>query len=129
MLDAYGAFWDDYIEVARTSDYRSPRLAEHATGDALRRLRYQLSLYDAQGLVARGRPVRTATQVTSISVQSATVAECLDSNKWLAHDAKTGKLRDKPSGKIRRVRATLSHVGEGWKVSKLDIGNDQCAAA
>ena len=35
MLTAYRGMWDDLVTAARTSDYRSPGPADHATGDAL----------------------------------------------------------------------------------------------
>lgn len=128
MLADYKRFWADYVEVSKTADYDAPRLAEHATGDALRRLRFQLLTYSDQGLVARGRPERTGTQVTSLRGRTATVVECLDSNQWGTHDAKTGKPIGRPSGRIRRVAATLTLTGGVWKVSRLDIGEAACDA-
>lgn len=36
VLAAYRAFWADIVAVGKTADWQSPRLAEHATGSALR---------------------------------------------------------------------------------------------
>src|SRR5262245_35988676 len=35
VLAGYRAYWDDVIAVGATADWRSPRLAAHATGPAL----------------------------------------------------------------------------------------------
>src|SRR6266568_1362607 len=35
VLAAYRAYWDDVVAVGATADWQSPRLAEHATGQAL----------------------------------------------------------------------------------------------
>lgn len=128
MLADYAKFWDAYVEASRTANPEDPGLAEHATGDALKRLRLQLALYRAQKLVARGEPVRTQTRVTRLRGRTADVAECLDSNQWRAYDAATGKPRGRPSGKTNEVRATLTRSGGQWIVSVFEIKADECAA-
>lgn len=128
MLADYERFWADYIEVSKTTDWKSDRLARHATGEALNGLRLQLANYQARGVVARGMPIRTDTRVSRLSGRRATVTECLDSNRWRQHDAKTGKPVGRPSGRDRKVAATLTRVGGVWKVSKLDIGEATCDA-
>ncbi len=126
VLAGWEAFWADWIAVSATADYRSPRLAEHATGEALRRLRLQLLSYNREGLVARGKPVRTRTRVLAVDARKARVAECLDSSRWQAVDAETGKPSGTPSGKNRQVRAELTRTEGRWKVSELDIRESLC---
>ncbi len=127
VIDAWNAFWSDWVEVSKTADYDAPRLAEHATGKALRGLRLQLLSYRKRGLVARGTPVRTRTRVTGIRGGAARVSECLDSNHWLAHDARTGQVRGGPNGKTNQVEAALRLGGGRWKVSELTITEAECA--
>jgi len=127
VMDAWNAFWDDWVEVSKTADYDSPRLADHATGKALRGLRLQLLSYRKRGLVARGTPVRTSARVTEIRGGAARVSECLDGNRWLAHDAKTGQVRGRPNGKTNQVEAVLRLGGGRWKVSELTIKEAECA--
>jgi hypothetical protein len=126
VLADYERFWTDYVAVSATADWRSSRLARYATGKALNGLRLQLANYQARGLVARGRPIRTDTKVTRLSSRQATVAECLDSNQWLAHDAKTGKVQGAPDGKTNEVEATLIRTAGRWKVSVLNIKETEC---
>jgi hypothetical protein len=127
VIDAWNAFWSDWVEVSKTADYDAPRLAEHATGKALRGLRLQLLSYRKRGLVSRGTPVRTRTRVTGIRGGVARVSECLDSNHWLAHDARTGQVRGSPNGKTNQVEAALRLGGGRWKVSELTITEAECA--
>ena len=125
-MDAWNGFWADWVEVSKTADYDSPRLADHATGKALRGLRLQLLSYRKRGLVARGTPVRTGTRVVEVRGGTARVSECLDSNRWLAHDARTGQVRGSPNGKTNQVEAALRLAGGRWKVAELTIEETQC---
>ena len=52
----------------------------------------------------------------------------MDSNHWLFYDAKTGALRDKPSGKLYAVTAGMVLDHDVWKVATLDIREAQCGA-
>ena len=126
MLADYERFWSDYVAVSGTADWKSDRLARYATGKALNGLRLQLANYQARGLVAQGQPIRTGTSVRRLTTKSATVVECLDSNQWLAHDAKTGKVQGTPDGKTNQVEATLTRTAGRWKVSVLNIKETEC---
>lgn len=126
VLAGYARFWEVYVQAAATADPDYPGLAQVATGQALEGLRLQLTVDRRDRIVARGQPVRSATRITQLAAGRAALIECLDSNRWLAHDAATGALRDTPSGLVRRVGALLTHTTEGWKVAKLDITEEPC---
>lgn len=122
VLAAYTHFWRVYIAAASRADPNHPELAQVATGQALEGLRLQLAADRRQDIVARGQPTRSATRITHLTSHRAELTECLDSNQWLAYDAATGKLRDAPSGTVRRIRAVLIRsAGGAWKVTELDI--------
>jgi len=126
VLAAYRAFWDDVVAATATSDAASPRLARHATGAELRALRVRLEANKRAGLVARGSPKLLDTTIASVTEKAATVRDCMDSNQWLYHDAKTGALRDKPSGKLYAVTATLVLDRGSWKVATLRFQEARC---
>lgn len=128
VLRDYAAFWDAYVEAARTANAEDPALGRWATGEALRGIQLQLTLAKRSGVVATGRPERSGTRITRLRDSTASIAECLDSSRWLRQDARTGKVRGNPDGNaMRRVRAALTRAGDRWKVSELDIEVAACA--
>lgn len=56
-IAAYLGMWRDFADAGTTSDWRSPKLAQNATGDALSTLSRGLYADHYNGLVSRGRPV------------------------------------------------------------------------
>ena len=126
MLAAYHAFWADVVAASATSDPASPRLAQHATGIELASLRTRLTEDRRAGRVARGAPRLLKTTLAALDGKKATIHDCMDSNHWLFHDAKTGGLRDKPSGKLYAVTAGMVLDHDVWKVATLDIQEAQC---
>jgi hypothetical protein len=54
VLASYRAFWDDMIAVGATINWRSPRMDDHATGNALAQAQATHRLLRQRGLVARG---------------------------------------------------------------------------
>ena len=64
-LAAYRAMWADMVTASLTSDYQSPLLPEHASGEALSVLVQGLAKNQAQGIVAKGEPV-LHPQITSL---------------------------------------------------------------
>ena len=126
MLKAYHAFWADVVAASATSDATSPRLAQHATGVELASLRTRLTDDRRAGRVARGAPRLLRTTLAALDGKKATVRDCMDSSHWLFYDAKTGALRDKPSGKLYAVTAAMVLDHDAWKVATLDIREAQC---
>ncbi len=128
VVAAYRAFWADVVAASATSDASSPRLAQHATGIELAALRTRLTEDRRAGRVARGAPRLLKTTLAALDGKKATIHDCMDSNHWLFYDAKTGALRDKPSGKLYAVTAGMVLDHDVWKVATLDIREAQCGA-
>ena len=56
-LAAYRAMWADLVTAARTSNFQSPRLSQHATGQALTLFVQGLARDQLHGIVTRGEPL------------------------------------------------------------------------
>jgi hypothetical protein len=123
---AYRGFWDALVTASATSDATFPALAQHATGAELAALRARLAADKRAGLVARGEPQLLETTIARLDAKAATIQDCMDSNRWLFHDAKTGALRDKPSRKRYAVTARLVLDHGVWKVATLDFQEARC---
>ena len=113
----------DMAEAAKTSDYRSPLLAQHATGSALSQIVRSLYLDDKHGLVSRGAPVLDPKVTTADLVSSPAkviIDDCADSSKWL-HYKRSGQLANDTPGGRQHITATVSGVGGVWKVVDFRI--------
>jgi hypothetical protein len=123
---AYDAMWHDMAVAARTADYRSPLLPQHATRTALATLIHGLYSYKRQGLIIKGTPV-THPRVTSAQPSSAPthvkIVDCFDDTHWLNYKS-TGGLQDKIPGGHRRVTAVAIKQQFGWKVTELSVGDE-----
>jgi hypothetical protein len=126
VLAAYKAYWDDVIAVGATADWQSPRLAEHATGQALAEARATFHTLKAQGEVARGT-VDLRPTVLSVNGRSATLYDCNSTSRFLAYDARTGALRDKSSGRRNGKTVTLTLQGSTWRVANVVTEVGRCA--
>jgi hypothetical protein len=120
VLAAYRAYWDDVVAVGATADWQSPRLAEHATGQALAETRTFLQELKAKGLVARGS-VKVDAKVLSLSPggSRAVVYDCNSTSDFLAYDAKTGQLRDKSSGRSNGKTVVMELQRGTWKLVQV----------
>jgi hypothetical protein len=123
---AYLEFWDAVVAASAASDASFPGLARHATGHELAALRTRLTADKRAGLVARGEPELLRTTVARLDDKAATVRDCMDSNRWLFYDARTGALRDKPSGKLYSVTAGLVLDRGVWRVATLNLQEARC---
>jgi hypothetical protein len=117
VLAAYRAFWDDMVAVGATANWRSPRIDDHATGQALLDAQATYRSLNRRGLVARGT-VKVRAKVLSIKGNKATVYDCNSTSNFLAYDAATGELRDESSGQSNGMTVTLVHTNGVWKVAK-----------
>lgn len=122
---AYVAMWEDVAAAATTSDWRSPRLAQHATADALSTLSRALYSDYHQGLVTKGEP-RNDPSVSSMSPPdnptTVLINDCGDSTDWLKYDAKTGQLADDEPGGRRAITAEVKLGDDGaWRVSRFAV--------
>jgi hypothetical protein len=70
VLAAYRAFWADVVAAGKTADWQSPRLARHATGKVLARVRGQFRALDSQGFVALGT-IKVSPRVVRLAGEKA----------------------------------------------------------
>jgi hypothetical protein len=124
VLTAYRAMWADLVSAARTSDFQSPRLSEHATGQTLTLLVQGLARDQLHGIVTRGTPVLHPV-VTSLSPardpSRATVADCFDDTHWIEYQTSGKPAKNSPGGH-RSTTAQLVKTSGIWKVDQLTIG-------
>jgi hypothetical protein len=123
VLSAYREMWADLVIAADTSDYQSPLLPEHATGDALTLLVQGLARDQLHDIVTRGVTLHHPV-VTSLSPATdpdrATVGDCFDDSKWIEYTTSGKRAENAPGGR-RRTTADLTKVGGTWKVSELTV--------
>lgn len=124
-IAAYQSMWEDYATAAETSDWQWPRLADHATGEALSVMSRGLYASSYNGLVSRGKPVLNP-QVTSVDPPddptTVTISDCGDSSNWLRYDAETGELAEDEEGGRRAITAKVEVQPDGvWKVTGFAV--------
>lgn len=124
-LAAYRAYWADVVAVGKTAAWQSPRLAEHAMGQALQTLRSHFRTMAKLGLIDLGS-VKLDPKVTRLRGRTAVVEDCIDVSRFLLHDAKTRQPREQPDPQPDHGIATLTLTDDGWKVSKT-VGRGKCA--
>jgi hypothetical protein len=117
VLDSYRAFWDDVVAAGRRADWQSPRLADHAAGQALKQVRDHYKALRAAGLVDLGT-VELHPKVVSLAERTATVNDCVDVSRFLRHDAKTLEPRETPDPRPDAGVATLTLTNGTWKVTR-----------
>jgi hypothetical protein len=126
VLAAYRAFWDDVVAAARTADWRSPRLDNHATGKMLDRIRSQFRGLQFQGWVARGI-IEVSPRLVGLAGKKATVQDCVDTSRFRRYDPKKRQWLDSGGGQPDRQRSTLTLDGQGhWKVADSEVSG-KCA--
>jgi hypothetical protein len=124
-LAAYRGMWADLVAAARTSDYRSPTLDDHATGAALTLFVQGLARDQLHDIVTKGHVVLDPA-VSSLSPSTdpdrATVTDCVDDSQWIEYTT-TGKRADNPAGGRRHTTAVVARRAGGWKVTQLTVGS------
>lgn len=124
VIAAYRTMWADLVVAAATSDFQSPLLAQHATGDALTLLVQGLARDQLHGIVTRGVTSHHPT-VTSLTPATdpthAVVTDCFDDSRWIEYTTGGTRAKNNPGGK-RATTADLVKKGGTWKVSQLTIG-------
>lgn len=123
-VTAYLAMWDDFAAAAATSDWRSPKLGQYATGLALSTLSRGLYADHASGVISKGNPTH---HILESSVDSARnprtvmVTDCSDSTHALKFNARTGQpANDSPGGRRLIVATVRRQSDRSWKV--VDFG-------
>ncbi|MFE5565062.1 hypothetical protein ACFQ68_08725 [Amycolatopsis japonica] len=128
---AYLGMWEDVAAVATTSDWQSPRLANHATGDALSVLSRQMYADHYNGLVTKGKPVNVPV-VQSAEPQgmpkTVMIRDCSDASNWLKYRADNGQPADDEPGGKHLINAEVKLAVDGsWRVARFAVeGNGTC---
>lgn len=122
---SYLAMWRDFAVAGHTSDWKSPRLAAHATGDALLQMSRGLYADHYNGLITKGYPVDHPTVSKATPADAPTtvlISDCGDSSHWLQYVAKTGKLAPGEMGGRRSITAEVKQLANGtWKVDRFAV--------
>ena len=122
-LAAYRGMWADMVVASRTSNYQSPLLPQHATGDALSLLVQGLAKDQQESLVAKGAPV-LSPHVTSLTPggdpTQATISDSFSDTHWLEYK-KTGGLQNHVPGGRHATTAIVVDGGGIWKVTQLAV--------
>ncbi len=122
-LTVYRGMWTDWVEIARTSDYQNPRLAQHASGRALSVIYQAVYLNKSKGLVSRGNPAfspKITAAAPDADPDRITVVDCVDTTSWLNYRA-DGQLENDVPGGRRSVQALVLRQNDTWKVDDLVI--------
>lgn len=123
VIAAYRTMWGDLVIAARTSDYQSPLLSQHATGAALTLLVQGLARDQLHGIVTRGRTSHhlvIASLTPAANPTRAVVHDCFDDSGWIEYTT-DGKRAKNAAGGRHDTTATLVEVGGTWKVSQLTV--------
>jgi hypothetical protein len=128
VLAAYRAFWADVVAAGKTADWQSPRLARHATGKVLARVRGQFRALDSQGFVALGT-IKVSPRIVRLAGKKATVQDCVDTSRFRRYDPKNKRWLDQLGGQPDGQRSTLTLDGQGnWKVAESVVAG-KCAGS
>lgn len=123
-VEAYKGMLSDFAEAAQTSNWKSPGLARHATGDALSVITRSLFADELAGLVSKGAPISTPVVTTAepaLEPTKVTITDCNDSSNWLKYK-RTGELANDTPGGRRLITAVAVRQPDGaWKVDKLVV--------
>jgi hypothetical protein len=121
---AYRAMWKDLEAAGRTADPNAQQLGDHASGGALRLLKYGLAKDRQDGVVAKGYVVLTpqvesATPATT--PKQVKITDCSDDSHWLLYKP-DGTLKNNVPGGHYKTQATIQRTGDDWKVTELTMG-------
>lgn len=123
-VTTYRAMWRDLEVAGLTADPASPRLSDHATGSALRLLKFGLSKYRRDGEIIKGAVVLSPQVNSAASSASPTLVkifDCADDSHWLVYK-RDGTLKDDIPGGRYETKATVQRFGDKWKVAGLTMG-------
>ena len=123
VIADYRSMWADLVSAARTSDYQSALLPQHASGDALTLLVEGLAKDQELGIVTRGKLV-IQPHITSLTPAGnptkASITDCFDDTHWIEYKTSGGLEKNAPGGR-RSTTADLVRMGRTWKVTQLTI--------
>jgi hypothetical protein len=123
VVSDYRTMWADLVIAARTSNYQSKLLPQHATGDALSLLVQGLATDRALGIVTKGQPMlepRVSSLTPAADSTKASITDCFDNTSWIEYKT-NGTLQKNAAGGRRSTTADLVRTGGTWKVAELTI--------
>lgn len=124
-LTVYRGMWQDFVDAGATSDWRSPKLGQYATGTALTNMSRALYADHYNGLVTKGQPTFQPA-VSSVDPpgdpRKIVVTDCADATRWLKYKADNGQLADDTPGGRHLVNAIVEKQSDGsWKVTEYGV--------
>ncbi|WP_331738731.1 hypothetical protein [Embleya sp. NBC_00896] len=119
-LATYRNLWAAATKAAATSAAEDPELRKYAHDDALAYFVGSNLDNKEKGLVAKGEP-GISPRVVGESEDRVTVADCVDSSRWLKYRVSDGQLADDVPGGHHRAEATVTRTAVGWRVTHLSI--------
>ncbi|MEU2389425.1 hypothetical protein [Streptomyces sp. NPDC007369] len=129
VRQAYDAYWAAWLAANRTPDPQDPAIERVATGRQLQELRDNLAHSRSAGQVLLGEVGHRIDGVESPGPRSLILHDCVDLDRWLIHDTRTGRpvdqLQDKPS-QMGAFTLTRENEGEPWRVSSLQVIGENC---
>ena len=129
VISGYRTMWADLVAAARTSNYQSTLLPQHATGDALSLLVQGLAKDRTLGIVTKGRLVlqpKVSSLTPAANPTKASITDCFDNTHWIEYKT-NGKLEKNAPGGRRATTADLVRMGRRWKVTELTVrANGTC---
>ncbi|MFJ3779783.1 hypothetical protein ACIPX0_49790 [Streptomyces sp. NPDC090075] len=111
-------------EAAKTSDWDSPMLARHATGEALSAITRGMYADHLNGLVTKGEPKNVPKVSSATPTPDPTtvmISDCGDSTHWLKYRRDTGKPADGKPGGRQAITAEVRKRNGAWKVSRFAV--------
>jgi hypothetical protein len=123
VISDYRIMWADLVAAARTSNYQSTLLPQHATGAALTLLVQGLAKDRVLGIVTKGQPVlqpSVSSLTPAANPTKASITDCFDNSHWIEYKT-NGKLQKNAPGGRRSTTANLVRIGGTWKVTELTI--------
>lgn len=123
--EAYLGMWRDMEAAATSSDWQAPRLAQHATADALPVITNSLRTDSQRGVVTKGQ-LKNYPQVTTVDPPSTPttvlIKDCSDSSNWLKYRVDNGQLVDNKPGGRQAITAEVKKQTDGaWRVTRFAV--------
>jgi hypothetical protein len=122
-INDYRTMWADLVTAARTSNYQSKLLPQHATRDALSLLVQGLAEDRELGIVTKGQPVlqpSISSLTPATNPTKASIIDCFDNTHWVEYNT-NGKLQKNAPGGRHATTADLVRMGSTWKVTELTV--------
>lgn len=117
------AMWQDMAAAATTSDWQSPRITQHATGDAVLVISKALYTDHLNEVVSKGAP-KDNPRVTSAQPPgeptTVMISDCGDSTNWLQYRT-NGQPFGSPGGHRQITAEVKQQPGGAWKVTRFAV--------